>query len=296
MAKTICVVNQKGGVGKTTTAVNLGASLAAANKKTLIVDFDPQGNASSGLGIDREKIENNIYHALIEEADIKDTIYPVHKNNLNGFLDISPSDSDLTGAEVELLQLDNRESMLKNSLSGVNNDYEYIIIDCPPSLSILTVNALTAADSVLVPIQCEYYALEGLTAWRRRTGSAAADAAIAAGHEFLLSHRLFRSHRSGEVINEAWLEPHFPPRWHYDILRGLDHLADTGALRDDRATEAVEALLARRRPDGRWSKGSQYSGRTFFTMEPGRVPGRWNTLRALRVLRWWGLEPPEEAA
>ena len=162
MAKTICVVNQKGGVGKTTTTVNLGASLAAANKKTLIVDFDPQGNATSGLGIDRENIETNIYHALIEEADIKNAIYPVHKNNLNGFLDISPSDTDLIGAEVELLQLDERESMLKNTLSGINDDYEYIIIDCPPSLSILTVNALTAANSVLVPIQCEYYALEGL--------------------------------------------------------------------------------------------------------------------------------------
>ena len=162
MAKTICVVNQKGGVGKTTTTVNLGASLAAANKKTLIVDFDPQGNASSGVGIDRENIEHNIYHALIDEADIKDAIYPVHKNNLNGFLFISPSDTDLIGAEVELLQLDDRESMLKNTLSRINDEYEYIIIDCPPSLSILTVNALTAADSVLVPIQCEYYALEGL--------------------------------------------------------------------------------------------------------------------------------------
>ena len=108
MAKTICVVNQKGGVGKTTTAVNLGASLAAANKKTLIIDFDPQGNASSGLGIDRDNVETNIYHALIEEADIRDAIYPVHKNNLSGFLDISPSNTDLTGAEVELLQLDER--------------------------------------------------------------------------------------------------------------------------------------------------------------------------------------------
>ncbi|MGI9533982.1 MAG: ParA family protein [Thermodesulfobacteriota bacterium] len=162
MAKTICVVNQKGGVGKTTTTVNLGASLAAANKKTLIVDFDPQGNASSGLGLDRGSIDTNIYHALIEEVDIKDAIYPVHKDNLHGFLDISPSDADLTGAEIELLQLDDRESILKNILSSVNDDYEYIIIDCPPSLSILTVNALTAANSVLVPIQCEYYALEGL--------------------------------------------------------------------------------------------------------------------------------------
>ena len=162
MAKTICVVNQKGGVGKTTTTVNLGASLAAANKKTLIIDFDPQGNASSGLGINRQDINSNIYHALIEEADINNAIYPVHKDNLKGYLDVSPSDTDLTGAEIELLQLEDRETVLKNTISNINERYDYISIDCPPSLSILTVNALTAADSVLVPIQCEYYALEGL--------------------------------------------------------------------------------------------------------------------------------------
>ena len=162
MAKTICIVNQKGGVGKTTTAVNLAASLAAARKKTLVVDFDPQGNASSGLGIEKDAGDSNIYNAVIGDVDIKDAIYPVHKDNLEGFLDISPSNSDLTGAEVELLQLDDREFMLKSSLDKIKNLYNYIIIDCPPSLSILTVNALTAADSVLIPIQCEYYALEGL--------------------------------------------------------------------------------------------------------------------------------------
>ncbi len=162
MAKTICVVNQKGGVGKTTTAVNLGASLAAADKKTLIVDFDPQGNASSGLGLEKQDIEKNIYGALIGEINIKEAIYPVHKDSLNDFLHVSPSNTELTGAEVELLHVDDKESILKNMLFMIKDDYEYVIIDCPPSLGILTINALTAADSVLVPIQCEYYALEGL--------------------------------------------------------------------------------------------------------------------------------------
>ena len=162
MAKTICIVNQKGGVGKTTTAVNLAASLAAARKKTLVIDFDPQGNASSGLGIDKDNMEFNIYHAVIGDTSINNVIFPVHTENLEGFLDISPSNADLTGAEVELLQLDEREFKLKSSLEEIKNLYNYIIIDCPPSLSILTVNALTAADSVLIPIQCEYYALEGL--------------------------------------------------------------------------------------------------------------------------------------
>lgn len=163
MAKIVCVVNQKGGVGKTTTAVNLGASLAAANKKTLIVDFDPQGNASSGLGIEKQSFESsNIYNALIGEIPIKDAVYPVHKDSLNDFLYVSPSNTELTGAEVELLQVEEKEFILKNLLSMIKDDYEYIMIDCPPSLGILTINALTAADSVLVPIQCEYYALEGL--------------------------------------------------------------------------------------------------------------------------------------
>lgn len=129
--------------------------------------------------------------------------------------------------------------------------------------------------------------LEGLLEWKRRTGASHADAAIARGHEFLLEHRLYRSHRTGDVINEAWTKFHFPPRWHYDVLRGLDHLQDAGALRDPRAEEAVELVRSTRRNDGRWPKGPQYSGRTFFALEPGRTPGRWNTLRALRVLRWW---------
>jgi hypothetical protein len=129
--------------------------------------------------------------------------------------------------------------------------------------------------------------LEGLLEWKRRTGSTAADAAIASGHQFMLRHQMYLAHRTGEVINQAWLTFHFPPRWHYDVLRGLEHLRDANASTDHRAARAVELVRSKRRKDGRWSKGSQYSGRTFFVLEPGRSPGRWNTLRALRVLNWW---------
>ncbi|NND01246.1 MAG: hypothetical protein HKN91_00525 [Acidimicrobiia bacterium] len=130
--------------------------------------------------------------------------------------------------------------------------------------------------------------LEALLEWKRVTGSNDADDAMAAGQEVLLAHEMYKSHRTGEVINEAWLKPTFPPRWHYDVLRGLDHLREAGTKPDGRAADAIAGLLNLRRADGRWPKGGQYTGLTHFTMEPGRVPGRWNTLRALRVLRWWG--------
>lgn len=129
--------------------------------------------------------------------------------------------------------------------------------------------------------------LEGLLEWKRSIGTSDADAAIVRGHEFLLDHRMYRSHRTREVINEAWTTFHFPPRWHYDVLRGLDHLRDAEASPDLRAADAIGLVRAGRRLDGRWGKGSQYSGEVFFPLEPGRVAGRWNTLRALRVLRWW---------
>jgi hypothetical protein len=129
--------------------------------------------------------------------------------------------------------------------------------------------------------------LEGLMEWKRRTGRSDADGAIASGQEFMLDHQMYRSHRTGEVINPTWSTFHFPPRWHYDVLRGLDHLQDSGASIDGRAADAVELVRSKRRKDGRWGKGSQYSGRVHFILEPRSVPGRWNTVRALRVLNWW---------
>lgn len=159
MGRTIAIANQKGGVGKTTTTINLSACLSEAGQKVLVVDFDPQGNATSGFGLEKGSIENTVYQMLIGETDAKESI----ERNVQNNLDILPSDVNLAGAEIELLELDNKESLLKESLKSIKNQYDFIIIDCPPSLNLLTINALTAADTVIVPIQCEYYALEGLS-------------------------------------------------------------------------------------------------------------------------------------
>ena len=162
MGKVICVANQKGGVGKTTTVINLAASLAVAQKKTLFIDFDPQGNASSGVGIEKDEVANTIYNAVIGEANINDISVDVDPEALGGYLAVVPANSELTGAEVELIHLERREWRLKDAIDVVRGEYDFIFIDCPPSLSLLTVNALAASDSVLVPVQCEYYAMEGL--------------------------------------------------------------------------------------------------------------------------------------
>lgn len=159
MAKIISVVNQKGGVGKTTTTVNLSACLAKEGKKVLMIDMDPQGNASSGLGIDTEELETTVYQVLIGEKSMEESIIQTEF----GALCVSPSDIQLAGAEIELVSMEKREYMLKNALSKVEDGYDFILIDCPPSLNLMTVNALVASDSVLIPVQCEYYALEGLS-------------------------------------------------------------------------------------------------------------------------------------
>ena len=159
MGRIIAIANQKGGVGKTTTAINLSASLATLGKKVLAIDMDPQGNMTSGLSVDKNNVENSIYDLLIGEAGIEECIqHEVYEN-----LDVLPSNINLSAAEIELIGVDNKEFIVKNEVNKVENEYDFVIIDCPPALSMLTINAMTTADSVLVPIQCEYYALEGLS-------------------------------------------------------------------------------------------------------------------------------------
>lgn len=159
MGRIIAIANQKGGVGKTTTAINLSASLAEKGRKVLAIDMDPQGNMSSGLGLDKNAIDGTIYDMIIGEADVEEVI---HKDTIEN-LDILPSNVDLSAVEIEMIDVENKEFVVKNAIQKIRDNYDYVIIDCPPSLSLLTVNAITTADSVLVPIQCEYYALEGLS-------------------------------------------------------------------------------------------------------------------------------------
>lgn len=159
MGRIIAIANQKGGVGKSTTAINLSACLAELNQRVLLIDIDPQGNTTSGVGVDKENAENTLYELLLDESKVKDCII----DNVFENLSLIPSNVNLAGAEIELVGIEGREYLLKNHIETVRDNYDFIIMDCPPSLNILTINAMTTANSVLVPIQCEYYALEGLT-------------------------------------------------------------------------------------------------------------------------------------
>ncbi len=159
MGRIIAIANQKGGVGKTTTTINLSASLAEMGKKVLTVDMDPQGNTTSGLGVDKDECEDTVYQLILKECSVTETLIHTQFENL----DLIPSNVNLAGAEIELLNVNDKEFILRNEIDYIREDYDFILIDCPPSLNMLTVNAMTTADTILVPIQCEYYALEGLS-------------------------------------------------------------------------------------------------------------------------------------
>ena len=200
MAKVIALCNQKGGVGKTTTAINLATYLALSGKKILLIDIDPQGNATSGLGINKHDIKHSVYHLLIDDADPRSIMINTQINNLSLF----PSNLNLTGAEVELVSTLGREHKLKKALAGLLNEFDFILIDCPPSLGLLTINALSAANSVLIPIQCEYYALEGLSQLVNTINLVKENINTALEVEgVLLTMADYRTKLTNEVINEV---------------------------------------------------------------------------------------------
>lgn len=200
MPKIIAICNQKGGVGKTTTAINLASYIALAGKKVLLVDADPQGNATSGIGIEKKKDINSLYYVLLNQRSISEIVIPTQVENLF----IAPSNLDLTGVEVELVGAIGREFRLRKSLDGVRESYDIIFIDCPPSLSVLTINALTACNSTLIPIQCEYYALEGLTQLMTTINLVRDHLNPELQIEgILLTMADFRTNLTDEVINEA---------------------------------------------------------------------------------------------